>query len=321
MILADKIIAERKRNGWSQEELAEKLGVTRQSVSKWEGAQSVPDLQRILEMSKIFGVSTDYLLKDDIEEEVNTSVIVVEKNVPVRKVSMEEANEFLHIKKKSAPKLALATFICILSPALLMMFAAMSELKMISISENAAVGIGLTVMFLMIVVGVVMFVMCGMQARAYDFLEEERIETEYGVTGMVKERMAQFEPTYIRYNIMGVVFCIMGVVPIFVSLIFTENDFVIVSMVCLLFLLEGIGVMFFINAGVNQESFEKLLQEGGYSVEKKRVGKVYWPVVTAIYLGYSFITMDWHISWVVWPVAGILFPAVSALVNSLGKNK
>ena len=42
MILADKIVSLRKRAGWSQEDLAEKLGVTRQSVSKWEGAQSVP---------------------------------------------------------------------------------------------------------------------------------------------------------------------------------------------------------------------------------------------------------------------------------------
>lgn len=67
MILADKIIEERKKNGWSQEELAEKLGVSRQSVSKWESAQSVPDLNRILNMSKIFGVSTDYLLKDEID--------------------------------------------------------------------------------------------------------------------------------------------------------------------------------------------------------------------------------------------------------------
>ena len=61
MILADKIIYLRKKNGWSQEELAEKLGVTRQSVSKWEGAQSVPDLERILQIGKVFGVSTDYL--------------------------------------------------------------------------------------------------------------------------------------------------------------------------------------------------------------------------------------------------------------------
>ncbi len=321
MILADKIIAERKKNGWSQEELAEKLGVTRQSVSKWEGAQSVPDLQRILEMSKIFGVSTDYLLKDDIEDEVNTSAIVAEEAVPIRKVSMEEASGFLSIKKQHAPKIALAAFICILSPVLLMMFAVMSELKLLPMSENAAAGIGLTVMFLMIVVGVVIFVMCGMQVRAFDFLEKERIETEYGVTGMVKEKKAQYEATYIRYNIMGVIFCIMGVVPIFVSLIFTENDFIIVSMVCLLFLLEGIGVMFFINGGVNQASFEKLLQEGDYSVEKKSVGKVYWPIVTAIYLGYSFITNDWHISWVVWPVAGVLFPAVSALVNVISGKR
>lgn len=65
MILADKIIDLRKKNGWSQEELAEKLGVSRQAVSKWEGAQSMPDMGRIVKMSELFDVSTDYLLKDD----------------------------------------------------------------------------------------------------------------------------------------------------------------------------------------------------------------------------------------------------------------
>ena len=69
MILADKIIEERKKNGWSQEELASKLGVSRQAVSKWESSGSIPDLQRILQMSELFGVTTDYLLKDEIEEE------------------------------------------------------------------------------------------------------------------------------------------------------------------------------------------------------------------------------------------------------------
>ena len=63
MILADKIIDLRKKNGWSQEELASQLGVSRQSVSKWESGQSIPDLDRILKMSTIFGVSTDYLLR------------------------------------------------------------------------------------------------------------------------------------------------------------------------------------------------------------------------------------------------------------------
>lgn len=68
MILAEKIILLRKRNGWSQEELAEQLGISRQSVSKWELGASIPDLDKVLKMSKVFDVSTDYLLKDEIEE-------------------------------------------------------------------------------------------------------------------------------------------------------------------------------------------------------------------------------------------------------------
>ena len=68
MILGEKIIALRKRMNWSQEELAEKLDISRQSVSKWEVGATIPDLDKILKMSDIFGVSTDYLLKDEIEE-------------------------------------------------------------------------------------------------------------------------------------------------------------------------------------------------------------------------------------------------------------
>lgn len=69
MILADKITALRKKAGWSQEELAEQLGVTRQSVSKWEGAQSMPDMDKVVQMSRLFGVTTDFLLKDELSEE------------------------------------------------------------------------------------------------------------------------------------------------------------------------------------------------------------------------------------------------------------
>lgn len=74
MIFADKLITLRKKAGWSQEELAEKLNVTRQSVSKWEGAQSVPDIDKILQLSCLFGVTTDYLLKDEQAEPEYTEV-------------------------------------------------------------------------------------------------------------------------------------------------------------------------------------------------------------------------------------------------------
>lgn len=67
MILAEKIIALRKKAGWSQEELAYQMGVSRQSVSKWESGTSIPDLERILKLSQVFDVSTDYLLKEEME--------------------------------------------------------------------------------------------------------------------------------------------------------------------------------------------------------------------------------------------------------------
>ena len=63
----------RKKQGWSQEELAAKLEVSRQSVSKWESAASVPELDKIIRLSEIFGVSTDYLLKDETQDRTEAS--------------------------------------------------------------------------------------------------------------------------------------------------------------------------------------------------------------------------------------------------------
>ena len=57
MSLSEKILMLRKQKGWSQEELAEQLGVSRQSVSKWESGTSLPDLNRILDLSRLFSVS------------------------------------------------------------------------------------------------------------------------------------------------------------------------------------------------------------------------------------------------------------------------
>lgn len=64
MNLSDKIYSCRKKTGLSQEALAEKLGVSRQAVSKWETAEAIPELSKIPVMAKIFGVTADWLLSD-----------------------------------------------------------------------------------------------------------------------------------------------------------------------------------------------------------------------------------------------------------------
>lgn len=69
MTLHEKIYELRKKNGLSQEALAESLGVSRQSVSKWETGEATPEVSKLLSLSKLFGVTTDYLLNDEMEEE------------------------------------------------------------------------------------------------------------------------------------------------------------------------------------------------------------------------------------------------------------
>jgi transcriptional regulator with XRE-family HTH domain len=79
MNLSEKIFELRKAKGVSQEQLAEKLGVSRQSVSKWESGESLPEIERIIELSKVFNVTTDYLLKPSEVDELSIRTEMLEK--------------------------------------------------------------------------------------------------------------------------------------------------------------------------------------------------------------------------------------------------
>ena len=108
MILAEKIIDLRKKNGWSQEQLADKLGVSRQSISKWESAQSTPDMKKIVALSELFGVSTDYLLKDGMDDAEGAAVggdapdRAMHDGASLTPVSMEKAGAFLAHNERNA---------------------------------------------------------------------------------------------------------------------------------------------------------------------------------------------------------------------------
>jgi len=91
MNLSEKIFELRKTNGMSQEQLAEKIGVSRQSISKWESGESVPEIERLIELSKVFEVSTDYLLKTSEVDELS-----------IRTERLEKQHEELQIKIQKA---------------------------------------------------------------------------------------------------------------------------------------------------------------------------------------------------------------------------
>ena len=318
MILADKIIRLRKKNGWSQEELAEKMKVSRQAVSKWEAAQTTPDLEKILQLGNLFGVTTDYLLKDEIEDEEFTDGV---GETPIRKITLAEANDYMEQRKDASVKIAIATFLCILSVIPLLLLGAVSELTSIPISENVAVGVGVVAIFPMVAIAVIMFIRVGFKNAPYEFLEKEPFETEYGVTGLARDRQKSYRSVYVKYNYIGACTCVLSPVPLLCGA-FTENELLTVILLCVTMLIAGIGAMFFIVAGVRWASMQKLLKEGEFSDKGKRksksnevTGTAYWLIATAIYIGWSFLTDDWHITWVIWPIAGILFGVVELIFN------
>lgn len=110
MKMPDKIIKLRKENGWSQEELAEKLEVSRQAISRWENGTALPDAQNVLQISELFHVTTDYLLNDDYESD---------SDIPLVRKATQETEEIC-IKKKtlhliSAIAFSIATLFWILA--------------------------------------------------------------------------------------------------------------------------------------------------------------------------------------------------------------
>ncbi len=327
MILADKIVSLRKKAGWSQEELAEQLGVTRQSVSKWEGAQSVPDMDKVVQMSRLFGVTTDYLLKDEIEEQ---AAALVEES-PLRRVTMGQAADYLARRRAAAPKVAFAVLLCIVSPVTLLLLAAMSEVQRFPISGNAAAGIGLCVMLALLAVAVSIFLRADADVRDYRFLEEEPFETEYGVTGMVRQRQREYADTRTRYTTIGAVLYVLAAAPLFAAVCVDGSDLLYVGAVGVLLVLVGIGCLFLVSAGVYSSAMERLLEEGDYARGQKKhrrvlgtVSTIYWLAATAVFLIYTYGPSgngQPRYSWIIWAVAGVLYAAVMGVVRLLLRGR
>ncbi len=323
MILADKIIENRKRNGWSQEELADMLDVSRQSVSKWESAQSVPDMKKIIQLSQIFGVTTDYLLKDDLDTADFEQTISSDSfNEKVRSVSMEEANAFLQFNEKASLLISVGVMLCILSPVPLLFLNGLAQTSDGRIREEVANVSGVMMLLVMIAGAVALFIMTGLRYQQYDYLENSRIDTLYGVSGFVKECKNAYAEMHSRRLIIGVMLCIISVVPVIMCALF-QNDMIAIFGVCILLILCAIGVQLIVHTCIIEEGFEKLLETGDYSRKNKKASRfdgIYWGIVTAVYLGWSFWTMRWGFTWIVWPIGGVLFAVYREIMMAIFKE-
>ena len=328
MILGEKIAQLRRKNGWSQEELADKMEISRQAVSKWESGQTMPDLERILRLSSLFGVTIDYLLKDGAAPEIPRPE--AEEDTHIRLISLADAADYLSLRERASVQIASGTFLCILAFMPLLLLGAAAE--QFQLSEALAALIGLASLFLLAAIAVVIFMRCGFHSAPYRFIELGEFRAENDVNDMVRARKMQFRSAYLRGNLIGVCLCILSPLALF-SGILSESDFTQVLLLCVTLLLAGIGVVSFILVGVRWASMERLLQEGDFAPRTKsgsfkrackirvesldeQLNSAYWLLTTTIYLAWSLFTHDWGKTWIVWPVAGVLFCAIRVIVDA-----
>ena len=166
------------------------------------------------------------------------------------------------------------------------------------------------------------FCSLGLKSNPYENLEKEVIETEFGVSGMVKAKKEQYRDSHIKHNVLGTSLCVLAAVPVIMTALVTENELYATSAVCITLIFVAVGVFHFVLTSVIWGSYQVLLQEGDYTKEKKvncktkeKVSSIYWIVVTAIYLAWSFVTFDWHRTWIIWPVAGVLSGLISEITD------
>lgn len=311
MILADKIVQLRKKAGMSQEELAEKVGVSRQAVSKWESSLATPDINKIISMSEIFGVSTDFLLKDseDAPEDSPAEGIIEEgideEGRQLHPVDLETANRFLANNEKNAVLIGIGVMLCIFSPALLIR------------REGPA---GAAFLIIMIGIAVTIFVSRGQISQELDWLKNEPLDTAYGIDGMVKEKRKAYSATHTRDMTIGILLCVISSLPLFLISYLTDDPTWELAGVSLILVFVGIGVFLIVRTSTIWSGYQVLLEEGDYTRQSKKVnhkiGGIYWGAATAIYLLLSFLTGRWDLTWILWPVAGVSYGIVFQILKA-----
>ncbi|MEG1469955.1 MAG: permease prefix domain 1-containing protein [Anaerovoracaceae bacterium] len=260
-----------------------------------------------------------------IEEKITENNTVIE---PIRKVSIKEGKEFIDEQRFLSVRIAIAVVMCILSPVILLVLGGISEdQKWLMINEGFAMTVGCIVMFLLVAPAVGLFIVYGMKLEKYKYLHEEVFVLEDGAKA-VFESMKKEETSIFGTRIaVGVILCILSVIPILViGFMFEGIGYLEGLSVGVLLIIVAVAVYIFITAGMPYSGYDVLLQKGDYDIKKKDnktfegISTIYWCLIVAIYLAYSFITSDWGRSWIVWPVAGVIFGAIAALYNITKKK-
>lgn len=258
-------------------------------------------------------------------EHVMNQYVSVEKKV--RMVTRQESEEYMELSYKTTKWVAFGVMLCIYSPLMLFIVGGISETR--PISDVEMVAFGLIPLFILIGSAVAIFIFNGVKLEKFDYLKKEEFRIDPSLNSYLAEIEELEKMKSTVKVIIGVIMCFFAVIPLLLVGSIDSSDMANTAALCLMLLIIGVAVRLIIVGGNKMESI-KLLREG-YKNHYVYVGKkekkdvkvldviagIYWPVATVIYLVWSFTTMDWGFTWIVWPVAGIIFGGIAATCNAL----
>lgn len=272
----------------------------------------------ISEFGNLEEVAESLGLKSQTEEGMETK-----SETCVKTVNMEEAEAYLETSKNTIKWIALGVALCICSPTMLFFWGGLES----KVSDTAIVCFGLIPLFIMVGIAVALFIYNGTKMERFEYLEKEPIWIDSALEKKLRQMEIEENPAATVKLIVGIMLCIFSVIPLLILGSITNSDFM--GSIAMIFLLFCVAVgVFFIIVGTNRrECIKKLLQEGDYTKKNKKAGKlidvvagIYWTVMVAVYLGWSFYTMQWGITWIIWPVAGVLFGAIAVICKAVSQS-
>lgn len=271
----------RKERSLSQEQLADNLGVSRQAVSKWESGSSYPETEKLIELSKLFSVSIDELLKEEpIKEQPIVDPLKVE--------------EYIKFNKKFALAMASGVVICIIALIVTGLCDELFHSEIIDIS----------VFFGIVSVALMLFIYYGIQSTNY-----EEIKKQIKKIPVKPEIKKSFQTKFAIAITVGVVMCIVGLVAGAIIDQYKLGDgFIGLGF----FGFVAIGVYLFIYYGIQSDYYMPDKPTSNESLVEKISG-VIMLVATIIFLVCGFLWGNWHPGWIVFVVGGILCGIVSVI--------
>lgn len=186
--------------------------------------------------------------------------------------------------------------------------------------------IGLAVFFVAVAVAVGLFITGGMSMSRYDRLEGRELRLDPATAARFRERRERETGTFTAAIVSGVVLIILGVAFVAVTSAVRGDAASNVWGVVGMFLAIGVGVGILTKAGIRRGALDRLTVESAASDTKQSslIGLVagpYWMLALLVFLAWSFISGDWHQTWIVWPIAGVLFGFIAATLGAVESHR